>query len=30
MNFDYTPRVREMQARLAAFMTARVYPNERR
>jgi acyl-CoA dehydrogenase len=30
MNFDYTPKVRELQARLAAFMAARVYPNERR
>src|SRR6478735_4643547 len=30
MNFDYTPKVREMRERLLAFMTARVYPNERR
>ena len=30
MNFDYTPKVRELQARLIAFMAARVYPNERR
>ncbi len=30
MNFDYTPKVRELQARLNAFMAARVYPNERR
>jgi acyl-CoA dehydrogenase len=30
MNFDYTPKVRELQARLTAFMEAGVYPNERR
>jgi acyl-CoA dehydrogenase len=30
MNFDYTPKVRELQARLMAFMDAHVYPNERR
>ena len=30
MNFDYTPKVRELQARLNAFMATRVYPNERR
>jgi acyl-CoA dehydrogenase len=30
MNFDYTPKVRELQARLHAFMAARVYPNEGR
>jgi acyl-CoA dehydrogenase len=30
MNFDYTPKVRELQARLSAFMDARVYPNESR
>ena len=30
MNFDYTPKVRELQARLNAFMAARVYPNEGR
>ena len=30
MNFDYTPKVRELRERLLAFMTARVYPNERR
>ena len=30
MNFDYTPKVRELRERLLAFMAARVYPNERR
>ncbi len=30
MNFDYTPKVRELQARLAEFMDAHVYPNEHR
>ena len=30
MNFDYTPKVRELEARLNGFMDARVYPNERR
>jgi acyl-CoA dehydrogenase len=30
MNFDYAPNVRELQARLAAFMDAHVYPNEAR
>ena len=30
MNFDYTPKVRELEARLKAFMDAHVYPNERR
>jgi acyl-CoA dehydrogenase len=30
MNFDYTPKVRELQARLTAFMDAEIYPNERR
>jgi acyl-CoA dehydrogenase len=30
MNFDYTPKVRELQARLNTFMAARVYPNEHR
>src|SRR5512137_779556 len=30
MNFDYTPKVRDLQARLNAFMASRVYPNERR
>jgi acyl-CoA dehydrogenase len=28
MNFDYTPKVRELEARLSAFMDAHVYPNE--
>ena len=30
MNFDYTPKVRELQARLVAFMDAHVYPDEHR
>jgi acyl-CoA dehydrogenase len=30
MNFEYTPKVRELEVRLKAFMDARVYPNERR
>jgi acyl-CoA dehydrogenase len=30
MNFDYTPKVKELQARLNAFMVAHVYPNESR
>ncbi|HMI94561.1 MAG TPA: acyl-CoA dehydrogenase family protein, partial [Polyangiales bacterium] len=30
MDFDYSPKVRELQARLAAFMDANVYPNEAR
>ena len=30
MNFDHSPRVREMQARLLAFMDEHVYPNETR
>ena len=30
MNFDYTPKVRELRQRLLDFMTARIYPNERR
>jgi len=29
MNFDYTPKVRELQARLQEFMAVHVYPNER-
>ncbi len=28
MDFDHPPRVRELQARLGAFMDAHVYPNE--
>ena len=30
MNFDYSPKVTDLQARLTAFMDAHVYPNERR
>ncbi|REE07097.1 alkylation response protein AidB-like acyl-CoA dehydrogenase [Paraburkholderia sp. BL27I4N3] len=30
MDFDYTPKVRELQARLSSFMDEYVYPNERR
>jgi len=30
MNFDYTPKVRELEARLLAFMDEHVYPNESR
>jgi acyl-CoA dehydrogenase len=30
MNFDYTPKVQELQTKLMAFMDAEVYPNERR
>jgi len=30
MNFDYTPKVREMQTRLLAFMDQHIYPNEHR
>jgi acyl-CoA dehydrogenase len=30
VNFDYTPKVRELQARLVAFMDAHIYPNEHR
>ena len=30
MNFDYTPKVRQMQERLLAFMDAHIYPNEHR
>ncbi|WP_310451501.1 acyl-CoA dehydrogenase family protein [Sulfuritalea sp.] len=30
MNFDYTPKVKEQQARLLAFMDAHIYPNEAR
>lgn len=28
MNFDYTPKVKDMQARLLAFMDEHIYPNE--
>ena len=30
MDFDFSPRVKELQKRLAAFMDAHVYPNEAR
>ncbi len=30
MNFDYTDKVKDMQARLIAFMDQHVYPNEKR
>ena len=30
MNFDYTPKVKDMQARLLDFMDAHIYPNEHR
>jgi acyl-CoA dehydrogenase len=30
MNFEYSPKVKELQARLSAFMDANVYPNEAR
>jgi acyl-CoA dehydrogenase len=30
MNFDYTPKVKQMQARLLAFMDEHIYPNEHR
>jgi acyl-CoA dehydrogenase len=30
MDFEYSPKVRDLQARLAAFMDAHVYPNEKR
>ena len=30
MNFDYTPKVRELQGRLLTFMDTHVHPNERR
>ncbi len=30
MDFDYSPRVKELQKRLGAFMDAHVYPNEAR
>ena len=28
MNFDHSPRAKDLQARLAAFMAEHVYPNE--
>ncbi|WP_342128710.1 acyl-CoA dehydrogenase family protein [Hydrogenophaga sp. OTU3427] len=30
MDFDYTPKVKDMQARLLAFMDEHIYPNEAR
>jgi len=30
MDFDYSPKVKDLQQRLAAFMEAHVYPNEQR
>ena len=30
MHFDYTPKVKEFQARLLAFMDEHIYPNEQR
>ena len=30
MNFDYTDKVKAMQARLLAFMDEHIYPNEKR
>jgi acyl-CoA dehydrogenase len=30
MDFDYSPKVRDLQARLTAFMDANIYPNEAR
>ena len=30
MDFDYTPKVKALQARLVAFMDEYVYPNEAR
>ena len=30
MNFDYTPKVQDLQARLLAFMDSHIYPNEAR
>ncbi len=30
MNFDYTDKVKDMQARLLTFMDAHIYPNEKR
>ena len=29
MNFDHSPRVKKLQAKLTAFMEAHIYPNER-
>ena len=30
MNFDYTDKVKTLQARLIAFMDEHIYPNEKR
>jgi len=30
MDFEYSPRVQEMRARLLAFMDEHIYPNEER
>ena len=30
MEFDYSPKVKDMQARLLAFMDEHIYPNEAR
>jgi acyl-CoA dehydrogenase len=30
MNFDYSPKVKDLQKKLAAFMDEHIYPNERR
>ena len=30
MDFDYTPKVKELQARLLKFMDQHIYPNEAR
>ena len=30
MHFDYSPKVKDLQARLQAFMDAHIYPNEAR
>ena len=30
MHFDYTPKVKELQARLTSFMDEHIYPNEQR
>jgi acyl-CoA dehydrogenase len=30
MDFDYSPKVKDLQARLLAFMDAHIYPNEQR
>ena len=30
MNFDYSDKVKDLQARLLAFMDAHIYPNEQR